>query len=158
MPRVITTYLDQISEHQRDLTNSASQRFSGELIAATAYAATRLGSSIDGIRIDRERMKANVGLSKGGIIAEALYVLLAKHGHADAHEAVRRLTLEAERSGKSPLELAALDPELKPLLAKLTPAERKVLDQPDEYRGLAPDVARAVAGTWRAKLAGVLPE
>ena len=158
MPRVVTTYLDQISEHQRDLTNSASQRFSGELIAATAYAATRLGSSIDGMRVDRERMKANVGLSRGGIIAEALYVLLAKHGHPDAHEAVRRLTLEAERSGRSPLELAALDPELKPLLATLTPAERKILDQPEEYRGLAPDVARDVATAWRAKLAGILPE
>ena len=103
-------------------------------------------------------MKANVGLSKGGIIAEALYILFAKHGHPDAHEAVRRLTLEAERGGRSALELASLDPELKPLLAKLTPAERKVLDQPDEYRGLAPEVARAVAQTWRAKLAGVLPE
>ena len=158
MPRVITTYLDQISEHQRDLTNSASQRFSGELIAATAYAATRLGTSIDGMRIDRERMKANVGLSKGGIVAEALYVVLAKHGHADAHEAVRRLTLEAERSGKSPLELAARDVELKPVLAELSPAERRVLDQPEEYRGLAPEVARDVAKAWRERLVGVLPE
>ncbi|HTJ59559.1 MAG TPA: lyase family protein [Candidatus Saccharimonadales bacterium] len=158
MPRVITTYLDQISEHQRDLTNSASQRFSGELLAATAYAATRLGASIDGIRIDRDRMKANVGLSKGGIIAEALYVLLAKHGHHDAHEAVRRLTLEADRSGKGMLELAALDPDLKPLLASLAPDERRVLDQPEEYRGLAADVARDVATVWRARLAGILPE
>ncbi len=158
MPRVITTYLDQISEHQRDLTNSASQRFSGELLAATAYAATRLGASIDGIRIDRDRMRANLGLSKGGIIAEALYVLLAKHGHHDAHEAVRRLTLEADRSGKGMLELAALDPELKPVLASLTPDERRVLDQPEEYRGLAADVARDVATTWRARLAGMLPE
>jgi len=158
MPRVITTYLDQISEHQRDLTNSASQRFSGELLAATAYAATRLGAAIDGIRIDRDRMRANVGLSKGGIIAEALYVLLAKHGHHDAHEAVRRLTLEADRSGKGMLELAALDPELRPVLGALTPDERRVLDQPEEYRGLAADVARDVATTWRARLAGLLPE
>jgi len=158
MPRVITTYLDQISEHQRDLTNSASQRFSGELIAATAYAATRLGVSIDGIHIDRERMKANVGLSKGSIIAEALYVLLAKHGHPDAHEAVRRLTLEAEQSGRPVLELAALDPDLRSLLASLTADERRVLDQPEEYRGLAGDVARDVAKLWREKLAGVLPE
>ncbi len=158
MPRIITTYLDQISEHQRDLTNSASQRFSGELIAATAYAATRLGASIDGIRIDRDRMKANVALSKGGIIAEALYVLLAKHGHADAHEAVRRLTLETERSGRPALELAALDPELKPVLASLSSEERRILDQPEEYRGLASVVARDVAKTWRSKLAGVLPE
>ena len=158
MPRIITTYLDQISEHQRDLTNSASQRFSGELIAATAYAATRLGVSIDGIRIDRERMTANIGLSKGGIIAEALYVLLAKHGHPDAHEAVRRHTLEAERSGRPVLELIALDPELKPILAALSADERRILDQPEAYRGLAPEVARDVATLWRAKLAGVLPE
>src|SRR6185295_18344275 len=41
-PRVMTTYLDQISEHQRDLTNSASQRFLGEIIASTAYAAGRM--------------------------------------------------------------------------------------------------------------------
>ena len=158
MPRVITTYLDQISEHQRDLTNSASQRFSGELLAATAYAATRLAASMDGIRIDRDRMKANIGLSKGGIVAEALYVLLAKHGHRDAHEAVRRLTLEADRGSRSPLELAALDPELKPVLAALTAEERAVLDRPEDYRGLAPEVAREVARTWRKKLAGVLPE
>jgi len=38
------------------------------------------------------------------------------------------------------------------------PDKGKVLDQPDEYRGLAPDVARDVAKTWREKLAGVLPE
>jgi adenylosuccinate lyase len=158
MPRVITTYLDQISEHQRDLTNSASQRFSGELIAATAYAATRLGASIDGIHIDRDRMKANVGLSRGSIIAEALYVLLAKHGHPDAHEAVRRLTLEAEQSGRPVLELAALDPDLRSILASLSSDERRVLDQPEEYRGLAGDVARDVAKLWRERLAGVLPE
>ena len=110
------------------------------------------------MHIDRERMKANIGMSKGGIVAEALYVLLAKHGHRDAHEAVRRLTLEADRGGKSALELAARDPELKPILAKLTPDERLVLDQPEEYRGLAADVAREVAQTWRTKLAGLLPE
>ena len=56
------------------------------------------------------------------------------------------------------LELAALDPELRPVLAALTPDERRVLDQPEEYRGLAADVARDVATTWRARLAGLLPE
>ena len=158
VPRVLTTYLDQISEHQRDLTNSASQRFSGEILAATAYAATRLAKSLDGMRIDRDRMRANMGMSRGGIVAEALYVLLAKHGHADAHEAVRRLTLEAERTGRSPLELAALDEDLKPVLSALSIEERRVLDQPDEYRGLSTEVARDVAAGWRRTLKGVLPE
>ena len=56
------------------------------------------------------------------------------------------------------LELAALDPELKPILASLSADERRILDQPEEYRGLAAEVARDVARTWRAQLAGVLPE
>src|SRR5207253_10673026 len=90
-PRVLTTYMDQISEHQRDLTNSASQRFLGEILAATAYAAGRLASSLDGMRVDRDRLKANLAMSRGTIAAEPLYVLLAKYGHPDAHEAVRQI-------------------------------------------------------------------
>lgn len=39
IPRLQTLYMDQISEHQRDLTNSASQRFTGEILAATYIAA-----------------------------------------------------------------------------------------------------------------------
>jgi adenylosuccinate lyase len=157
-PRIVTTYMDQISEHQRDLTNSASQRFLGEILAATAYAATRLASSLEGIRVDRDRLKANLALTRGAIVAEPLYVLLAKYGHPDAHEAVRRLTLEAERTGRTVMEVATIDTDVRPYLAKLTPDERNIVDRPEEYRGLAAQVARDVAAAWRARLADVLPE
>lgn len=157
-PRIMTTYLDQISEHQRDLTNSASQRFIGEVVAATAYAAGRLASSLEGVRVDRERLKANLQMSRGAIVAEPLYVLLAKYGHPDAHEAVRRLTLDAERSGRGVLEIAAQDAELRDYLKKLTPSERRILERPEEYRGLSSEVARSVVATWREKLKAVLPE
>src|SRR5881296_3434184 len=157
-PRVLTTYLDQISEHQRDLTNSASQRFLGEIVAGTAYAAGRLASSLEGIRVDRDRLKANLAMSRGAIVAEPLYVLLAKYGHPDAHEAVRRLTVEAERGSRSVLEVVAQDTELREYLTKLSPEERRILERPEDYRGLAADVARDVATTWRERLKGVLPE
>ena len=157
-PRIVTTYMDQISEHQRDLTNSASQRFLGEILAATAYAAKRLAGSLGGIRVDRERLKANLALSRGAIVAEPLYVLLSKYGHADAHEAVRRLTLEAERTGRTVMEVATVDAEARSYLAKLSPDERRILERPEEYRGLAAEVAREVAATWRQRLAGMLPE
>jgi len=133
-PRVMTTYLDQISEHQRDLTNSASQRFLGEILAATTYAAGRLASSLDGMRVDRDRLKANLAMSRGAIAAEPLYVLLAKYGHADAHEAVRRLTLEAERGSRSLLEVASQDNELREYLKKFTPDERRILERSEERR------------------------
>ena len=37
-PRILTHYLDQISEHQRDLTNSASSRFIPEIVAGLTAA------------------------------------------------------------------------------------------------------------------------
>ena len=157
-PRVLTTYMDQISEHQRDLTNSASQRFLGEILAATAYAAARLAQSLDGMRVDRDRLKANLALSRSTIAAEPLYVLLAKYGHPDAHEAVRRLTIEAERGSRPLLEVAMLDDELRAYLARLTQDERRVLERPEEYRGIASQVARDVATSWRQRLKGILPE
>jgi adenylosuccinate lyase len=157
-PRMLTTYMDQISEHQRDLTNSASQRFLGEIIAATTYAAGRLASSLDGMRVDRERLKANLAMSRGAIAAEPLYVLLAKYGHPDAHEAVRRLTLEAERGSRSLLEVATHDGDLREYLKKFTPDERRILERPEEYHGLAPQVAREIASSWRERLKGILPE
>ena len=157
-PRMITTYMDQISEHQRDLTNSASQRFLGEILAATTYAAGRLASSLDGMRVDRDRLKANLAMSRGAIAAEPLYVLLAKYGHPDSHEAVRRLTIEADRGGRTLLEVATLDNDLREYLKKFSPDERRILERPEEYRGLATQVAKDVASSWRERLKGVLPE
>ena len=158
MPRMLTTYLDQISEHQRDLTNSASQRFTGEIVAAVAYAAGRLERSLAGMRVDRERMKGNLTSARGMIVAEPLYVLLAKHGHDDAHEIVRRLTLESERSGRSVLDVALQQDELRPLLASLSEEERAALERPEEYRGLAARVARETSAIWRERLRRHLKE
>jgi adenylosuccinate lyase len=157
-PRIVTTYMDQISEHQRDLTNSASQRFLGEILAATSYAARRMASSLEGIGVDRDRLRANLALTRGAIVAEPLYVLLAKYGHPDANEAVRRLTLEAERSGRTVMEVAQVDTEVREHLRRFTADERRILERPEEYRGLAAEVARDVATTWRKRLADVLPE
>ena len=151
-PRVITTYLDQISEHQRDLTNSASQRFLGETIAAVAYCSLRLESSLLGMRVDRERMRENLLAARSQVVAEPLYVLLAKHGHDDAHEIVRRLTLESDRSGAPLLDVALRSSELRTLIAELTPDERASLDRPEDYRGLAARVARETAAEWRERL------
>ena len=41
-PRVVTFFMDQISEHQRDLTNSASSRFVAEYLVGFAFAAERM--------------------------------------------------------------------------------------------------------------------
>ncbi len=99
MPRVMTFHMDQISEHQRDLTNSASGRFVGEFIAGLVAAAERLRRVLDGLVVNADRMAENLRSNGSSVLAEAAYTILAAQGHADAHEEVRRLTLEADRSG-----------------------------------------------------------
>lgn len=55
-PRVLTFYMDQISEHQRDMSNSASGRFAADYIAGFADAANRMKKIIKSLRIDRDRL------------------------------------------------------------------------------------------------------
>ena len=65
---------------------------------------------------------------------------------------------EAERGSRSLLEVATLDDELRQYIKKFTPDERRILERPEEYRGLAPEIARDVASMWRERLKGILPE
>ena len=109
-PRVMTFFMDQVSEHQRDLTNSASARFVPEFIAGLTAAANRMLRVVAGLQVDRERMRTRLRESTSDLaLAEAAYVLLAAAGDAGAHERVRRLTLACEQRGTSLLEAARAD-------------------------------------------------
>lgn len=155
MPRLFTVYLDQISEHQRDLTNSASSRFLPEIAAGLAEAAHRLDRISARLVVDAPRMQAHVTESAPLTVAEPLYILLAAAGHPDAHEAVRQLTLRSAETGRPVLALAESDPGLSPFLARLTPSQRAILDEPEQYTGIAAAKARAVCDFWEARLADI---
>ena len=151
MPRSITFYMDSISEHQRDLTNSASSRFIPELFIGLLVCAERLESVSSDLAVDRASMKKNFDAARGSIGAEPLYILLAKHGHADAHEAVRNLSVKAEQSGKSISGLAQRDPELAPFLKKFSRKEKQLLENPETYVGLAVKKTEEVCSYWKKR-------
>jgi adenylosuccinate lyase len=120
MPRVITFYMDQISEHQRDLSNSASQRFIAEYVTGFCLAISRMSAVMEGLTADRERCLANLRGSgpggtagmgiPGGVLAEPAYILLAESGVSDAHEVIRRITLRAEAEKLSFAAALAAEP------------------------------------------------
>jgi adenylosuccinate lyase len=141
-PRVLSFFMDQISEHQRDLTNSASQRFVADYLAGFASAAKRMDSVLAGLVVNRERMLANLRSSGGSVMAEPAYILLAEAGQGDAHETVRKLTLEAERAGRPFGELIAADPGLRGILAERlaaigAPPPEEFFARPEAYAGIA---------------------
>lgn len=151
-PRILTVFMDQLSEHQRDLTNSASSRTYGEVIAYVVSTAKRLARTMKKLDVDRTNLERNLNLQKGLVVAEPLYILLAAQGHPDAHEKVRALTLKAERE-KRPLEKVVIDDtEMQPYLKKMAPYQKQILSNPSLYTGIAAKKAKGVAMRWKQKL------
>jgi adenylosuccinate lyase len=149
MPRMTTLFMDQISEHQRDLTNSASQRFLPELLTAFDYCTVRLNRAMQGLRVNHEAMRDNLSSNKEQIIAEPLYILLALQGCPNAYERVRKLAREARERNKAIMELARDNPDLRGYLVKLLPEQQVVLEDPAKYIGQSSSRTRAVCQHWR---------
>jgi len=150
MPRMMTIYMDQISEHQRDLTNSASGRALGEIVAYAGEMATRLCRTMSKLRVDENNLAVNLARSEGGVLAEPLHLILARLGHPDSHEVVKQMTLEAG-SGRTLAEVFEASEELASYRARLTPEQRRILSDPAAYTGRAAERARAVAALWRQR-------
>jgi len=154
-PRVMTFFMDQISEHQRDLTNSASERFSVEFLAGFGAAANRMLKVLKTLKVDRERMIRNLRSSGGSVLAEPAYILLAESGRPDAHEEVRRLTLEAEEEGLSLSEVLRRHSDVRDVLFERLKAlgysdPEGFFAAPEFYRGLSAKKARALGEKYRA--------
>jgi adenylosuccinate lyase len=155
MPRLTTVLMDQISEHQRDLTNSASMRFVMEHVAAFAYAIHRLSMTLDAVEPDAARMREVLEGGKDPVTAEPLYVLLAMHGHPDAHEKSRTLARDA-RIQKRPLsQLLREDGSIVSYLAKMSAEQLAILDDPAKYLGAADQRTLAVCDEWERTIASL---
>lgn len=155
-PRVLTFFLDQVSEHQRDLTGSASARFVPEFVAGFVAAANRLLRVVSGLQVDRERMGRRLRESSSDLVlAEAAYVLLASAGDRDAHERVRRLTLACEQRGVGLLDAARGDAATWQRLehavqARFGTSAIAFFSHPEHYAGRAGTKARAIAVRYRS--------
>jgi adenylosuccinate lyase len=159
-PRVATFYMDQISEHQRDLTNSASERFIVEYVAGLVAASNRMLSVLKGLYVDRARMAANLGMTGGAVLAEPAYILLAESGESDAHEKMRRITLLCEKEGLSLPEALKREGVAELLSKRLeslgVESNGAFFEEPWRYRGRAAEKARAIGGKYRALMQDIV--
>jgi adenylosuccinate lyase len=152
VPRLMTVLMDQISEHQRDLTNSASMRYVMEHVAAFAYAIHRLSQTLSAVEPDAARMREVLDSGKDPVTAEPLYVLLAIHGHPEAHEKARELAQKARQQNRPLAQLFRSDASIAPYLKKMSPEQIAVLDDPGKYLGAAESRTRALCDEWETKV------
>jgi len=154
MPRMVTVYLDQISEHQRDLSNSASARFMPEIIVALVATARRMNRIMGKLVTDPDQMRRVFALSEGMSAAEPAYILLAAYGHPDAHEASRKLTLEAQATGKAFAEVFFAAKDLQPYIAQFTDKQKGLVRHVESYTGIASEKTERICELWRERLWG----
>ncbi|MDQ1279051.1 MAG: adenylosuccinate lyase [Thermoproteota archaeon] len=152
MPFMITMYLDQISNHQRDLTNSASQRNIPQVLDLFDYSVRRMTRILRNLRPHTHNMLRNFEMNKDKIVAEPLQLLLSSYGHPNAHEYVSKLVDKSYETGRSLTEIVQSDPALSLYLKKFTSRQSAILVNPNTYLGIASRKTEEITNVWEQKL------
>src|SRR5581483_9482914 len=95
---------------------------------------------VDGLTVDETRMRQNLDLTQGLIVAEAVMMGLAPHlGRQQAHDLVYEACREALQKGRSLFDVLMVNPAIVELGAKaIPPADLRALCDPANYLGAAP--------------------
>jgi adenylosuccinate lyase len=133
----VQTALENIPlEHERDLTNSANERFIfPESFIVTDYMAKEMCAILEGLQFFPENIKKNLELTKGLVMAERIMMELVMRGtgRQEAHELVRELAQKAFNEKKGLKEVLAASPQGK----KFSQKELDALFDPSTYVGEA---------------------
>ena len=152
MPHIVSVYMDILSEHQRDLTNSASSRYYiPEIINAFVYSIKRTKKNMDNLAVNKERMLMNLKMT-GMIAAEPLYIILAMSGHPDAHKYVKDLVSKSIEKKISLLEMVKKDEKIRELMENMPEEKIKTIRNIETYIGTATKTTEKITKLWRAKL------
>jgi adenylosuccinate lyase len=138
--------------HERDLTDSSSERFLVPLafiiLDEMLLTMTRV---MKNLRIFPEQMKRNLGLTGGAILTEAVMMALARKGmgRQKAHELMRGISTKATKEGRPVKDLLL---EAREVTACLSKGEIDSLMKPENYLGHTGEIiSRAVKYARQAK-------
>jgi 3-carboxy-cis,cis-muconate cycloisomerase len=156
-PRVPLGFEAMQTEHEADRTTSVIIE-AAEARAAIAMGdmLARLGAVLRGLSLDPERMRRNLDLGGGLIMAEAVMLDLGtKIGRQHAHDVVYDAAQAAFVEHRPFAELLAADPRV---AAHLGPGEIAALLDPVAYTGLCAAMARDAAARARTVAAEIAAE
>lgn len=150
--QIVNARMNISSEHQRDLTDSASARFYAIIPAALASMTSRLTMIMGKLEVDQEAMQKNLYLTEGAIAAEPLYLLFEKYGHTAAHELSKEIAHQALADKVSLASAVASHPEGAEYWNRFSDEEKHIVSQPEvAYTGRAAEKARLIVDQWRSR-------
>lgn len=124
-----------VSWQERDLTNSAAERFIiPEALILVDYMVDLMVKVLEGLHVNEERMRRNLELTKGRIMSEAVMLALTRKGmgRQEAHRLLRELT---SRSLLENLDLKKILLESKEVRKYLNEEEIEEVMRPENYLG-----------------------
>jgi len=101
---IIPTYENAVQWHERDLCNSAGERFIlPHSIILTDWVVYKTNEVFKNLKVFPDRMKKNLEISKGLPMAESLMTTLISKGmgRGEAHELMRKTALKAAAENKT---------------------------------------------------------
>jgi len=127
--------------HERDSASWKTEWYAlPHLLVLLDSALEKASKVITGLHVDRDRMAANLGLTRGTILAEPVFLSLAPIlGRSRAHALVARTAQRAEEERQNFRDALADDPDI---AASLSGPELERLCDPLAYLGEAPSLAR----------------
>jgi adenylosuccinate lyase len=141
---VIPAYENVALWHERDLTNSASERI---LIPhACVLLDEMLARSIDifrTLRVYPDRMKANLEATQGQVMSESVMIALTRKGmgRQEAHKLVRDVAIKARAEGRHLRDALKADKRVR---AKLSDKELDAAMRPEKYVGRSEEIVASV--------------
>ena len=138
VPALVSTMLTaMVQEQERALGGwQAEWETLPEIASLTSAALNQLREVSSGLSVNAARMRANIDITQGLIMAESVSLALAQHvGRAVAHELIEEACHQAVESGRSLLEVLKSDPRM-PQEFSLSHLED--LFDPARYLGEAP--------------------
>jgi len=130
-------------EHERDLTNSANERFIfPDSFILTHYIIREMNKIMGGLTFYPGNIEKNLGLTGGAVLSERVMIALAGKGmgRQEAHELMRACNIEAFEGRKKLLDVLSSRKEVTMLIPK---EELAHLFDPHTYIGEAKEIVEA---------------
>jgi 3-carboxy-cis,cis-muconate cycloisomerase len=150
VPGLVATMLSaMVQEHERALGGwQAEWETLPDIARLCAGALANVTEIVTGLDVDTARLAANLGMTRGLILAESVMLALGTSiGRLRAHELVEHASREAVASGRTLREVLGDNPDVTRVLSE---AQLDGLFDPAHYSGQARQFVDAVLADYRA--------
>jgi 3-carboxy-cis,cis-muconate cycloisomerase len=146
LPGLVSSFMTAMTqEHERAAGGSQAEWPTvAAVVQSTGAAVHALAAAIEGLSVDRERMRANLDATGGAVFSERVVALLAPALGRDAAHALVTSALDESRSSGRPF--AHVVRTLPEVVRAIAPDTLSTIDAPDQYLGEAELLRRQILG------------